>query len=783
MAYRRVEAATEDLRAARLAKRAEISAATGVSVRTATKYLLDLRIYDGFLAEHGCEDDGDPRLADAYTLACAKRGLLRTSIAKRLTSIRWRHRAAGDVTYTARRILRHLMGGGYVPSNQAVVLSLSAFHALVAAASTPGRAGPFGEFLVTRNQALISVGFAGKLRPYELTLACIEDLVRHSDGYWLNLPISKTNQRHERQEGVWLGPRGDQLDPVAGLDRLLARFGELGVSGGPLFRSRNFWDDPHGLAPHRINVVLKKIAEQAGVTPRVSGYSLRRSSATLDYLAGVPIETISILLRHDLVDTTALYLAEIPNPSKATYLDPDAPPAWTGGYRAAAEAARPGWSAAGSLENLLADAREIVVDDAFGLKPETRANRLGLVKVWGAFAATEEIDPEQPRPEEIGWFLICERERGVSLATLQLYFTALEWWFSTAASPATEAIAFAETVLRRLQNTPPDDTIQYVDPLRAAQPGKCAVEPEPVTALLRFIDTPPPPGYWILAAAVLLRTTGLERSAFRGLDASCAALGDGGASLQVGDVSLSLAHEHGDHLQCPACALELLVQHAGRGQLLDHTSRRVLRVSMLWFSKREEPTHLSDDEWAAIVDRLATPLRLDRRNRAGIALSYAGLLGRGDLLGLRWEDLREDGPGLAAEVGRRLRKFEPRDDSLDPIRALRELADVWPWRGQGLWGCRGPVMALMSADRLRQDPETLVGTDWADAVRQRGRKSGLTLSPSTLRVSGSLHDWHEHRDLLRLNRRRGDAALWVTEDFLDSYGVLHRPPTEPRDGR
>jgi site-specific recombinase XerD len=390
-----------DRRAQRAARVAELQAAAyGVALTTVISYAADTHAYDRFLAHHGLEDSGDQDVIAAFTLACFRLGYRPTTIAKSLSAIRWRYRASGDVAYMARRVLTRLKRGQDLdePLHQAAVLSLSFLHALVHAASEKQEGRWMGEFVLARDVAVLAVGFGGALRPIEMTFVNIEHLTRHEDGYHLELPLSKTNRAHARYEGVWLARRSDELDPVRAIDRLLTVLRDLGVTNGPLFRSRREVGGSclHGLPPAVLRARLTTLAARAGFERSVSGYSLRRSAATLLYLAGERLEDIQVRLRHAQCSTTLRYIGDLPVVARESFLDPDAPPAWA----ASPVALRRGdWSGAGDLESLTLAARDIVINDAVTLRSSTAKTYAFWVRRWLTLAEEEGIQTSLHTPE------------------------------------------------------------------------------------------------------------------------------------------------------------------------------------------------------------------------------------------------------------------------------------------------------------------------------------------------------------------------------------------------
>jgi len=749
--------APDDLRSARLAAYIELwAAATEVSPRTAAGYLSQLDSYDRFLAAHGVVDEGDPDVVAAYALASWRLGYAALTISARLTAINWRHRATkGDVTFAARRVNSHFgRGKEATESHQAVVLSISASLALSRSAGIQVRPESFGELAALRNRAIVNVGMAGKLRPIEMTFADAADFTRATGGYWLDLPISKTNRNHHRNERVWLAERDDDLDPVGILDLLLGNLDERAMAEGPAFPSRFSLDgDRYGIGPADTRYCLKQAARRAGITDAISGYSLRRSAATLDYLAGTPIQEISASLRHRSVETTILYLADLPDLTAAAFLDPGAPPAWT--EPPARPDARGPWTAAGTLESLVGDAREIAAEEALIGHPGTRYEYRRVAERWCAFAKEEGTDPDHPLPEIPAWFLVTEADRGVKPSTIRRYLAALTWWLSTVPQPATEAIAFAGVVAQAIGRVQPDPEV------------KRRAERVPESTLVRLIEAPAPTDWISWAQAVVLRATGLKRDEVR--RAACdVVLDERCAQLALGDARFDLVHV-ADEVHCAACALGYLVQQRPDGRLFHQHGRTVWGVTHR-ATGIDEPSAVPDDEWRRLVDNLARSLRTDRRTRASIAIAYGGLT-PGMLRALYWEHLAEETEGLVARTAAGAHRLQRRSDSLDPELALRGLARVWPWRGDGLWGCAGPVMAGMVPDRWHHDRRSVAAQVLGVSLNALGRPLGIEISLSDVRVSGALDDWHRHPDVVRLMRRLGLRSVASAETFLRSYGL------------
>ena len=103
------------------------------------------------------------------------------------------------------------------------------------------------------------------------------------------------------------------LNPVAEL-HLEDYLDERGKKEGPLFTGKG----SERLQPGGVRTMLKKVAERAGVE-NVHPHRFRRTFATDLWKAGVPVETIRILMGHSNIATTLKYIDIDPCGVKQAY--------------------------------------------------------------------------------------------------------------------------------------------------------------------------------------------------------------------------------------------------------------------------------------------------------------------------------------------------------------------------------------------------------------------------------------------------------------------------------
>jgi len=143
-----------------------------------------------------------------------------------------------------------------------------------------------------RDQALLLIGFFGAFRRSELVTLNIKDLTWEPEGLIITLPRSKTDQIGEGKTKAL--PYGEPpLCPVNVLQKWL----ELsGIQEGAIFRGVTRWNEvsDNGLNPASVNLILKSVAENAGLdyVPELSSHSLRRSLATNAHRSGASFESI-----------------------------------------------------------------------------------------------------------------------------------------------------------------------------------------------------------------------------------------------------------------------------------------------------------------------------------------------------------------------------------------------------------------------------------------------------------------------------------------------------------
>jgi integrase/recombinase XerC len=259
-----------------------LAAERGASGHTLRSYGADLREFSDFLRREGAGGlpATDARLLRGYLAWLHRRGLARTSISRKLASVRSCLRFLVRRGWMARnpaRDVRSPRPGRRLPSflpkdESAALLDLG------------DRDSP----LARRDAAIVELLYAAGLRVAECAGLDLDDL--------------------DRAQGTVrvLGKgRKERMVPVGeiALDALEAHLTARGTAKGPLFRNAR----GGRLTARSIRDIVRRRARAAGLTRRVTPHTLRHTFATHMLGEGADLRLIQELLGHERLSTTQRY--------------------------------------------------------------------------------------------------------------------------------------------------------------------------------------------------------------------------------------------------------------------------------------------------------------------------------------------------------------------------------------------------------------------------------------------------------------------------------------------
>jgi integrase/recombinase XerC len=254
----------------------------GASAHTVKSYGADLRDCEAFLARRrlGALPDADARVLRAYLADLHARGLARTSIARRLATLRSLYRflmRRGRARANPAREVRTPRLPHRLPAHLPIDQSEALFRQ------------PFGDGEADRrDRAVLELFYASGIRVAELAGLDVEDL-----------------DLREGSVRVLGKGRKERVVPVGGkaVEALSAYLGARAGGRGPLFRNRR----GGRLTVRSLHRIVRGRARAAGLAGRVTPHTLRHTFATHLLDAGADLRLIQELLGHARLTTTQRY--------------------------------------------------------------------------------------------------------------------------------------------------------------------------------------------------------------------------------------------------------------------------------------------------------------------------------------------------------------------------------------------------------------------------------------------------------------------------------------------
>jgi integrase len=308
-----------------------------------------------------------------------------------------------------------------------------------------------------RNRALLLAGYQGALRVEELRRARVEHLDVAAGSYRLRLPDAKTT-RGAPSQAVLLAAESGPLDPVAALDEWLAVRGD---HDGPLFCSVH-----HGrlgvvagdeaITTAEIREAIQDLATAVGLVAGVSGYSLRRSWATHQYLRDPSrLPLISAQLRHSSYDMTARYIDDLGLHllDASEFLSTESVIAGPGGVTGRRRDL--GFDQA-PLAELLGEVAGLA-DESARWAPSTRRTHQSAWNVWAAWAAGHSFDPLPADPEHLVIYAADRARSGMAAESLRAALRTIRRVHEQAGHDASDLITLAEEIALGLGRLSPTE--------------------------------------------------------------------------------------------------------------------------------------------------------------------------------------------------------------------------------------------------------------------------------------------------------------------------------------
>jgi integrase len=328
-----------------------------------------------------------------------------------------------------------LFGGGFPAA-----ATIKGFEPATARDGVPVR-------IAVRNRAIVKVGYAGALRVQELVRANVEHVEPAGDGYRLRLVDAKTS-RGGRSQFVLLRQGEGPLDPVGAIDEWLAVRGD---HDGPLFCTVHHSTRAGVAGGERmsdgemIRGAIGDLAVAAGLPSTVSGYSLRRSWATHEFLRDPGrVALISRHLRHASVDATTRYIDDLGLGliDATEFLSAESVVATPGGVT---ERRRDLGFASAPLSELLG---EVATLARAATQPAARTQvvRRSHWRVWDRWATEHGTEALPASPEHLVLFAADRASAGVAAPSLREQLRSIRRAHEDAGYDASDLVTLADEI-------------------------------------------------------------------------------------------------------------------------------------------------------------------------------------------------------------------------------------------------------------------------------------------------------------------------------------------------
>tara|TARA_B100000586_G_scaffold258009_1_gene222159 strand:- start:662 stop:1594 length:933 start_codon:yes stop_codon:yes gene_type:complete len=270
---------------------------------TIRAYKSDFKDFSKFCVKNGFKSlPTEPKIVSLYLTYLSSSSKMST-LKRRIASITVIHRLKGLYIDTKHPIIiENLMGirrkmGSYQKSKKPILIN-ELKEIIKAINEVNNRNGKLGEERISRDKAIILIGFAGGFRRSELVSINYEDLEFVTEGVKIFIKRSKTDQSGEGMIKALPYFENKNFCPVTWLKKWL---GMSKIKTGLIFN----------ISDRSVALLVKKYASIAGLDSNVySGHSLRSGFATVSAEFGANERSIMTMTGHKTTQMVRRYIQE-----------------------------------------------------------------------------------------------------------------------------------------------------------------------------------------------------------------------------------------------------------------------------------------------------------------------------------------------------------------------------------------------------------------------------------------------------------------------------------------
>ncbi len=270
---------------------------------TIRAYKSDFKDFSKFCVKNGFKSlPTEPKIVSLYLTYLSSSSKMST-LKRRIASITVIHRLKGLYIDTKHPIIiENLMGirrkmGSYQKSKKPILIN-ELKEIIKAINEVNNQNGKLGEERISRDKAIILIGFAGGFRRSELVSINYEDLEFVTEGVKIFIKRSKTDQSGEGMIKALPYFENKNFCPVTWLKKWL---GMSKIKTGLIFN----------ISDRSVALLVKKYASIAGLDSNVySGHSLRSGFATVSAEFGANERSIMTMTGHKTTQMVRRYIQE-----------------------------------------------------------------------------------------------------------------------------------------------------------------------------------------------------------------------------------------------------------------------------------------------------------------------------------------------------------------------------------------------------------------------------------------------------------------------------------------